>query len=382
MSKYVGVLLVFVLAVSSAFEVLPVEAEGQMIVVPDTYQTITEAIANADNGDTIFVRKGTYEGPVNQTVIIDKTLSIVGENAEETTINLHPAYNVQWLIGYPLFSYTDAISIEANDVTLSNLTINISPGGNIRVSGDGVNIIGNKITKGGDTKEESNRNDAFYVVIDLLISGSKCNITDNFSRFTSVRLDSSDNFVNKNRLSCIRMNSSDRNTISLNNFELLELDSSFYNLIEKNNIDLNDEPFNSIYFYQSSHNFFQGNAINLGSQLNLDSKTENNTFYHNNFVSQDSHFSIDAVAHNVWDNGFEGNFWSSYNGSDFNGDGIGDSPYVIDANNVDRYPLMSPWTGSLPAPAFPSYLILPIAIVVVLAVAAVVFVIYIKKRRK
>ena len=50
-----------------------------------------------------------------------------------------------------------------------------------------------------------------------------------------------------------------------------------------------------------------------------------------------------------WDNGREGNFWSDYNGTDTNGDGIGDTPYTIDQLNQDRYPLMqSPATVPTP----------------------------------
>lgn len=56
-----------------------------------------------------------------------------------------------------------------------------------------------------------------------------------------------------------------------------------------------------------------------------------------------------------WDNGYPsgGNYWSDYKGVDlYSGpyqnitgcDGIGDTPYIIDEYNVDRYPLMNPWT--------------------------------------
>jgi len=58
---------------------------------------------------------------------------------------------------------------------------------------------------------------------------------------------------------------------------------------------------------------------------------------------------------NIWDDGYPsgGNYWSNYTGLDLfsgpyqnetGGDGIGDTPYVIDADNVDHYPLMAPYT--------------------------------------
>jgi parallel beta-helix repeat protein len=44
---------------------------------------------------------------------------------------------------------------------------------------------------------------------------------------------------------------------------------------------------------------------------------------------------------NSWDNGTMGNYWIDYNGSDVNGDGIGDTACHIYENNQDNYPLMS-----------------------------------------
>jgi hypothetical protein len=57
---------------------------------------------------------------------------------------------------------------------------------------------------------------------------------------------------------------------------------------------------------------------------------------------------------NAWDDGVSGNYWSNYNGTDANQDRIGDTPYIIDINNVDHYPLMNV------IPEFPSFLILPL----------------------
>jgi len=57
---------------------------------------------------------------------------------------------------------------------------------------------------------------------------------------------------------------------------------------------------------------------------------------------------------NFWDDGYPsgGNYWSDYTGVDANSDGIGETPYVIDVNNTDRYPLVNPWT---PTPAAPDF---------------------------
>ncbi len=47
-----------------------------------------------------------------------------------------------------------------------------------------------------------------------------------------------------------------------------------------------------------------------------------------------------------WDNGQVGNYWSDYftkypNATELDSSGIGNTPYVIDSNNIDNYPLTS-----------------------------------------
>ena len=52
-----------------------------------------------------------------------------------------------------------------------------------------------------------------------------------------------------------------------------------------------------------------------------------------------------AGAGNFWDDGVEGNYWSDYEGLDFDADGIGDTEYWINENNADEFPLSFPITN-------------------------------------
>src|SRR4030042_258416 len=89
MSRNIALLLVFVLTVSSIVSVLPVKAEARTIVVPVDFGQIQAAINAANEGDTIFVKKGTYQ---EKQLIISKTISLTGEDLNHTTINLDPQH--------------------------------------------------------------------------------------------------------------------------------------------------------------------------------------------------------------------------------------------------------------------------------------------------
>jgi len=68
-------------------------------------------------------------------------------------------------------------------------------------------------------------------------------------------------------------------------------------------------------------------------------ESDNNTFYHNNLINNIHQVRLE-VSDNYWDSGVEGNYWSDYTGVDLDPDGMGDTPHIVDANNMDNYPLM------------------------------------------
>jgi hypothetical protein len=135
---------------------------------------------------------------------------------------------------------------------------------------------------------------------------------------------------------------------------------SSHNIISRNNIILNREG--GIYGVGGfSTVIIENNIINNGF-LVIDNRSlyaiefyssSNNKIYHNNFINNTGQaYSFTSI--NAWDNNypFGGNYWSDHEFIDeFSGpnqdqpgsDGICDKPYIIDENNIDRYPLMKPY---------------------------------------
>jgi len=377
MSKSVALLLVLVfLTAPCIIAPLPVNAGSKTIVVPDDYPTISSAIGNATAGDTIFVKKGTYEGPKDQTLVIDKSVSLIGEDANGTILNLHPAYNEWWILTQQFFNYSDAIVIDANDVALSNFTIIPSPGGDISATGDRIRITGNTIGNSAATS--------------LSVSGSY-NVISGNSASHYIHLDNvNSGKVINNTCFSLRLG-----------FSGICSDS----VISGNNIDGNKirgPGYYGIHIKASTNNIFYNNYLaNLhgygerdrmagwGVGFDYGCLAENNTFYHNVFIDNNYNVGFDenvTLIGNLWDNGKEGNYWDDYNGTDANRDGIGDISYVIDGNNIDNYPLMAPFdiendTVVLPPPEpFPTILI--IAVVATAAVIGVALLVYFKKRKR
>jgi len=143
------------------------------------------------------------------------------------------------------------------------------------------------------------------------------------------------------------------NNITANTWYGIELYYSSNSSISGNNATNNRE---CICLCSSSNSSISGNNIMAYNRkltqwysISLMSSSGNSIF-HNNFINNVRQVhSINST--NVWDDGYPsgGNYWSDYTGLDIysgpyqnkaGSDGIGDTPYIIDAYNRDHYPLM------------------------------------------
>jgi nitrous oxidase accessory protein NosD len=365
--KRTALLLVLVLVVSSVFSFLPVDAGARTITVPDDFSTISAAIDYAAEGDTVYIKSGRYE--INETLTINKSISIIGEDAS-TTLLCGPGVN-PWM--FSLEAAIAAIEVNADNFKISQVTIENCDVG-ISVSGEGTevsntvmpityvrgshSVISNNTITGLLTVSGSYQTiTANNLAVGLDLDGSFCSITENTMVY-DIYLQGDSNTIKGNTFPTMFLEYADSNIISNNSFTCLWV-GYMGHACSNNTVfgNIAKGPYIwGILMGAGSHNSFNDNYIanyiddNDGYGIAIGGNNliaENNVFYHNTLVNNTKgvgyNWELEGRG-NVWDNGEEGNYWSDYNGTDANGDGIGDTPYIIDDKNIDRYPLISPLT--------------------------------------
>jgi hypothetical protein len=395
-----------------------VNATSKTIKVPEDYPTVAEAIGNATEGDTILVRNGTYQEQaweINKALTLTgenangtKIIFYPPQSSRNITAN-EPTFGNA--VTFPLPG--DIVDVNASGVKFSGFTLSTESGG-FRIDGNEIQIVGNFIGapiwgRGdgiqiiGNTLDwaelhGSNQTFAQNIVGDSVdCEGSYNNVTANevgnpqqyiqrgyepYYLHPSIVVRGSFNVVFGNNITVGGLElKGNENTASDNN-----VTSAIWVEGTNNNLQSNTIKHGGFIIGGNGNIFWENNVAGnniLGDRLKYDLSMSpiydslvsepyvvsmgaldefdledavNNTFYHNNFVGANQIRLWDgAKGPNFWDNGVEGNYWSDYNGTDANHDGIGDTPYLIDtrdrdyqpqsseAAKQDNYPLMAPF---------------------------------------
>jgi parallel beta-helix repeat protein len=285
------------------------------------FTTIQKAINYASPGDTVVVPTGTY----CEHIIVNKTVSLIGENSTTTVIDGSEAGTV--------------VSVIADNVSIVGLTIRNSGWGWVRngiyVQGDNCRIMNNRL---------------IY----------NChNIRLNYSRNSQVL----NNVVDGNGYGIRLIHAVDCIAIGNNVSDCIggvHLEFATNCTVSRNHLAHNDQgirmyspcTFNKITANTVANSTYDGM---IDDSMNGNSTFFENTIFHNSFVNNTYPFICKGTG-NIWHDDYPsgGNYWSRYNGTDqFRGsyqnetgsDGIGDVPYAINGNNIDKYPFMRQWTA-------------------------------------
>ena len=261
---------------------------GNTIQVPQDYKSVQAAIDAAAPGSTIIIAPGVY----NESLVINKTLTIVGKLGSE-----------------PIFTGGG-----------SGIAVTLLAGASGSV------IAGITITSWDEGI--------------LINNASGCKIYDNIM-----------SLINKDGI-VLQGTSAVNNQIYSNIFQqngvAVYLTSSAYNsTVSQNIISLSSTGLK----IETSGNTICGNMFSYNLVgINM-TNSDNNKIFHNTFAGNPAQVLIFTSTGNVWDDGYPsgGNYWSDQGGPDLysgpsqnqpGSDGIVDTSYTVAIGNVDRYPLI------------------------------------------
>lgn len=347
------------------------QTEGRVVTSQGTYDSLSEALAQAKEGEKIEVYGGVYKGPL----VVDRSVELVGydwpviDGGDQGTVVkiTSPDVTLRGFVirnsGDSLDQENSGLAIEAPGAVIEGNRLEDTLFGIYLREAHGSTIRNNDITS--MDLEVPRRGDPVRVWFsnDVLVEGNKINKGRDVVLWYSERLTIRDNEVSEGRYGLHFMYCDDAiiennllmnnsvgsflmysrrlhlvgNTIAYNRgpsgfgVGMKDLDDAVVenNLFLDNRIgahlDNSPREINSIGLFEG--NVFAFNDIGV----NLMPSVRHNTFVNNSFVDNEQQVGIAGGGgrseDNIWTVDRQGNYWSDYVGYDGDADGLGDVPY-------------------------------------------------------
>jgi parallel beta-helix repeat protein len=362
MKKTVSAVILAMLLASMltlSFEIQSVRAAGQTVYI-NADGSITPAGVPITTSDNItYTLTGNVSYPTYYGIIIQKNNTVINGNGYTITGNqsgngLYLAY--------------------VSNVTIKNVNVQNFQNG-IYLFASSLNIVNNTASKNNNycgiylyysssdnalVNNTASNNNYCGICLDGSSSTNKVdsNVATSNSYHGIMVYSSSNNFLmgnnaSGNTLEGIYVTFSSNTYVGRNNADTnragIMLYSANNNTVSRNVATAN--AFQGIEVDSSSSNLLTGNNASANSQYGISFDSSSlNTVYHNDFMNNSLSQASMYNATEIWDNGYPsgGNYWSDYqtrypSASEIDSSGIWNTPYAIDSNNTDHYPLMQPF---------------------------------------
>jgi parallel beta-helix repeat protein len=234
----------FLFAIILTPSALSVEKEKTIFVNDDgdkDYITLQEALANASDGDTIYVLNGIYDGYIQ----INKSIKLIGENKENTIIQ-----------GIDSPNFFGLITILSDKVTISGFTIKNSIIFRLQDSIDTPLWI---LDYGNGIYINSNNN---IISNNIIQDNERYGILLN----NSIKTEISNNYIANHSNPCIYLKNSSNNIIK-NNTIINNEQGIIFNITSINNIIYHNNFINNTYYHAHSegYNIFYNMDLRQGN---------------------------------------------------------------------------------------------------------------------
>lgn len=321
-----------------------------MLQVPSAnYPTLQSALNVANDGDTINIASGTYIENINYNGYSNNMVNgtpnfkagITVQGAKDTAIN--GDVTILYLKQLKIDSLTITGSLTLGDCgaygyVTNSIISNVHVEAATTIGGPSNTLTGSTVSslilKGGNTKMEF---PAYKTILEnnqvtngiIIKAGSHSNTikgNEILNSAVGISEEPSKTYYTTGN------NQITNNTLIGNNIGISLYSSTGDNGAASHTAD------------EITQNIIKDNAVGIEFSASAQF-VYGNTLYHNDFINNVAQVKVNYPLANIWDDGQsprKGNYWSDYKGSDSNGDGIGDTPYVINAENQDNYPLMRP----------------------------------------